>query len=269
MKTQMFALIGVAAAMAMSGCATVYRVSESASAPAYPQQGPDKPVMRNPSVVVKAAPADKQASRLASSLRATVEGELVARGFDVIAKQPADSEVVLAVSRREASRLSDWRVYEGSASVRVTESASGKLLASESFKAQGKRALDEAAAEAGAKDALAQQVSRWLVKTLPAKKVALPPGPPPPDHMTATLTIAPGDLSSDPMEALRVQRRFMDYVASRPGIVSCVLAKEDPSRRGFTFHVVYEPRSFPGGLLNTIVLDGPNLGGNVKLEISR
>ena len=269
MKKLMFALIGVAAAMAMTGCATVYRVSESASAPAYPQQGPGTSAMRNPSVVVKAAPVDKQAGRLAASLRAMVEGGLVARGFDVMAKQPADSEVELAVSRREVAHLSDWRVYEGSATVRITEGASGKLLASESFKAQGKRALDEATAEAGAKDALAQQVSRWLVKALPAKKVALPPGPPPPDHMTATLTIEPEDLSRDSMEALRVQRRFMDYVAARPGIISCVLAHEDPARRRFTFHVVYEPGSFPGGLLNTIVLDRPRLGGNVKLEISR
>ena len=269
MKKQMFTLLGIAAAMVMSGCATVYRVSESAPAPAYPQQGPGKPAMRNPSVAVKAVSADKQASRLAASLRATVEGGLVARGFDVIAKQPVDSEVALSVARREASRLSDWRVYEGLASVRVTEVASGRLLASESFKAQGTRALDEATAEAGVKNALAQQVSRWLVKTLPAKKVPLPPGPPPSDHMTATLTIAPEDLSSDPIEVLKVQRQFMDYVATRPGIVSCVLVQEDPARHGFTFQVVYEPRSFPGGLLNTIVLDGPRLGGNVKLELAR
>lgn len=269
MKKLMFALIGAAAAMAMSGCATVYRVSESAPAPAYPQQGPGQPAMRNPSVTVKAVSVDKQANRLADSLRATVEGDLVARGFDVIAKLPADSEVALAVSRREASRLSDWRVYEGTASVRVTETASGRLLASESFKAQGTRALDEATAEAGVKNVLAQQVSRWLVKALPAKKVPLPPGPPPPDHMAATLTIAPEDLSRDPMEALSVQRRFMDYVATRPGIVSCVLAQEDPAHRGFTFNVVYKPGNFPGGLLNTIVLDGPRLGGNVKLEIAR
>lgn len=268
MKQLMFVLIGVVA-VAMSGCASVYRVSQSAPAPAYPQQGSSKPATRNPSVAVKATPSDAQSDRLAVSLRAAVEGDLVARGFDVIAAQPADSEVSLAVLRREVSRLADWRVYEGEASVRVTELASGRLVASESFKAQGARALDDVKAEAGVKDALLPQVSRWLTKTLPAKKVALPPGPPPPDHMTTTLTISPDDLSRDPVEALRIQRRFMDYVATRPGIVSCVLANEDPARRSFTFQVVYEPRQFPGGLLNTIILDSPRLGENVKLEMMR
>ena len=268
MKNHVIALIGVAAALALSGCATVYRVSESASAPAYPQQ-PGRPAMRNPSVAVNATAADSKSGRLAESLRAAVEKDLVARGFDVFAKQPADSEVSLAVSRREVSRLSDWRVYEGTVSVRVTEPASGKLVASESFKAQGARGLDELQAETGVKDALSQKVSRWLAKAFPAKKVSLPPEPPLPDHLTATISIAPENPSEDPMDVLGVQRRFMDYVATRPGIVSCVLAQEDPLRRGFTFQVVYEPRSFPGGLLNTIVLDRPRLGGNVRLEIVR
>ena len=119
------------------------------------------------------------------------------------------------------------------------------------------------------KDALAGQVSRWLQKKLPARKVPLPPDPPQPGHMAVAITLAPAKPGEDLMKALRVQERFMDYVAAKPGVVSCVLAKEDPALRRFTFHVVYDPRLFPGGLLNKVVLEGPRLGESVRLEIVR
>ncbi len=270
MKKPVLAIIGMAAAMVMTGCSgVVYRVSESAPSPAYPQQAPRRPAMRNPTVVVNATASDAKSARLAASLRAAVEGDLAARGFDVVARRKSDSVVSLQVSRQKVASLADWRVYDGTAMARVTDVASGRLVASESFKARGQRALDEAKAEAGVKDALAGQVSRWLQKKLPARKVPLPPDPPQPGHMAVAITLAPAKPGEDLMKALRVQERFMDYVAAKPGVVSCVLAKEDPALRRFTFHVVYDPRLFPGGLLNKVVLEGPRLGESVRLEIVR
>jgi hypothetical protein len=54
-----------------------------------------------------------------------------------------------------------------------------------------------------------------------------------------------------------------------PGIVSCVLDREEPASRSFVFRVEYDPGFFPGGLLNTIVLNRPRLGAGTKLEIVR
>ena len=258
--------MGIVAVAAMSGCATVYRVSESSPEPP-PATAPGGPVMRNPSVSVKVAAVDGSAKNLASSVRSSTDGILASRGFDVVSKRPADSIVTIAVSRREAARLSDWRVYEGTADARISEAASGRLVASSTFKATGERALDESMAETSLKERLVQQLDAWLSTTLPRRKVPLPPGAAP--HSRVMLTIMPKDQSEKHLDALRVQRRFMDAVAAHPGIVSCVLVGEDPPRCAFTFSVVYEPQSFPGGLLNTIVLDRPDLGGNVELEIAR
>ena len=175
----------------------------------------------------------------------------------------------MSVSRHETARLSDWRIYEGSADVRIMDASSGKLLASNLFKATGERSVDERKAEAAVEAKLSRQVSQWLGTVFPAKKVQLPPGPPPPGHVTVTVAIRPASMSEDPMDVLRVQRRFMDFVAAHPGVVSCTLAGESPAYREFAFRVVYEPNSFPIGFLNTIVLDTPCLGDGVKLEISR
>ena len=258
--------MGIVAVAAMSGCATVYRVSESSTGPT-PAPAPGSSAMRNPSVSVKVVSADGSAKNLASSVRSSTEGILVSRGFDVVSKRPADSIVSIVVSRRKSASLSDWRVYEGTADARISEAASGRLVSKNEFKATGDRSLDESKAEASLRERLVRQIDAWLSTALPNRKVPLPPGAAP--HGQAMLTIMPGDPSANPLDALRVQRRFMESVAAHPGVVSCVLVGEDPHRRAFTFSVVYEPQSFPGGLLNTIVLDSPDLGGNVELDIAR
>ena len=266
MKHMLINAVGLVAVTAMSGCATVYRVSESSPEPS-PVPAPGTPAMRNPSVSVKVVSADGSAKNLAASMCSSIEGILASRGFDVVSKRPADTIVSIAVSRRESARLSDWRVYEGMADSRINEAATGRLVARSEFKATGERSLDESSAEASLKERLVRQVDAWLSRALPRRKVPLPPGAAP--HGQAMLTIMPEDLSGKPLDALRVQRRFMEAVAAHPGIVSCVLVGEDPHRRAFTFSVVYEPQAFPGGLLNTIVLDRPDIGGNVELEIAR
>lgn len=269
MKQLVFAALGMAFAAVMSGCATVYRVSET---PAAIPQGPASagPVMRNPTVAVKSDPADAKSKPMAAALRAAVERDLAARGFDVHAKPPTpvDSVLALSVSRREAARLADWRTYEGSVTARITEGGTGRLVAGESFKALGDRALDEKSAEASACGKLAPQLSRWLAKVLPAAKVPVPQ-PPPPSRAVAMIRLAPADPCEDHMDALRVQRRFMDGFAAHPGVLSCSLAQEQSSRNEFMLRVEYDPNSFPGGLLNTVVLDNPRIAGDVKLEIVR
>ena len=269
MKRLLMNAIGLAAAATLSGCATVYCVSESGPTPLQPAES-GCPASRKPAVSVKAKPADASARKLAASMQASVEGHLAAtRRFDVRPRPPVDSLVTLSVSRREAARLSDWRAYEGTVDASVTDAASGKTLARKSFKAVGERALDEAKAEGFVKDGLLGQVTVWLAGALPAKKIAQPGGCPGPEQAMTTMTIRPSDMPADAQEALLVQRRFMDAVASHPGVVSCVLASQSPERGEYAFSVIYEPSSFPDGLLNTIVLDTPSLGNGVKLEISR
>lgn len=266
MKQMLVNAMVAAVIAALSGCATVYRVSESAPTP-IPPPAPGRPVMRNPTVVVRSTAADNKSASLASALASRSEGDLAGRGFDVITKGQPDTEVTLSVSRREAARLSDWRVYDGAVDAKVI--AGGKLVANQAFKARGERASDEEGAEASIAEKLSRDISIWLAKVLPAKKVALPTGELPPALATATVMIRPSSMSEKPSDVLRVQRRFMDAVASHPGILSCTLDKENQKLREFTFRVVFEPQSFPGGLLNTIVLSEPDLGEDVRLEIIR
>ena len=114
---------------------------------------------------------------------------------------------------------------------------------------------------------MASQILPWLDKALPMRKVALPP--PPPAPAAALVTITPADRSESQESVLAVQRNFMDSIAAHPGVVDCRLIREVPAKRAYTFRVAYDPNAFPGGLLNTIVLDVPEPGENVKLKIVR
>lgn len=262
MKHMIMNAIGLVALTAMYGCSTVYNVSEMPSEPVQV-----RPLMRNPAASVKATPADESSRIVAAAIQSSVEGDLAKRGFAVNARGPVDSLVSLSVSRRETARLGDWRVYEGSADVQVSDASSGKLLGSSSFSAAGERSLDERKGEAAIIAKLSRDVTGWLAKTIPAKKVAVPP--PPPGNAVSTLMIRPADPMEPSANVLRVQRRFLDAVSRHPGIVSCMLVGEAPERREFAFRVVYDPNAFPDGLLNTIVLDAPYLGDGARLEIAR
>lgn len=266
MKKLLTNLLGIAAVAAFSGCATVYRVSESACA-ADTAPHAKLPTTRSPVVRVDVAASGDRAEGLAAAVKTAVEDSLASRGFGVGAKGRPDSVVALAISCRSKDKLADWRLYEGKADVRISESPSGKLLATKSFVATGERALDEEKAMKVVKDGLSGQVLPWLEKSLPMRRVALPP--PPAAPAVANVTIAPEDPSEDAASVLAVQRNFMDAIAAHPGVADCRLAGEDPLRRAYTFRVAYDPAQFPGGLLNTIVLDSPRLGDGVKLEIAR
>lgn len=259
-------LLGVAVVATFSGCATVYRVSESTDV-ADPMLQHRSPALRDPVVRVDVVSAGEQAGSLSTAMKSLVENSLASRGFHVAAKGRPDSVVSIDLSCRSKDKLADWRLYEGTADVRITEVSSGKLLASKSFVAGGDRALDSEKAMKGVKEGLSKQMLSWLEKVLPARKIALPP--PPASPAVSNVTIAPADLSEAPDSVLAVQRRFMDSVASHPGVVDCRLVREIPPRRAYVFRVAYDPACFPGGLLNTIVLESPELGENVKLEIVR
>ncbi len=262
MKVLKFAAASIAAMLMTTGCTTIYRVS-SETQPASPQD----PGTRMPVASVKATPANEQAKPLSEYLKASLGNDLAARGFDVTAKAPADSLVTLNVSRRETARLNDWRTYEGRVDARVTEVATKRLVASKSFTAAGQRALDDVKAMEGVKGGLSKQVSKWLSGVMVAKPIPLPP--PPPSAAVELVTIKPANPLEDPADVLAVQRRFMDVVSAHQGVVSCRLVREDPSQRAYVFSVAYNPEAFPGGLLNTIVLDAPRLGGGIVLEIVR
>ena len=257
----------VAAALAMlAGCATVYKVSEApcADSPA-PRRG--IPATRDPVVRIDVESTGEQAAALAAAVKAGIENRLATRGFSVAPKARPDSVVSVSLTCRTKDRMADWKLYEGKADVRIDDPVAGKVVAAQSFTAAGARALDAEKAMAGVKDGLSRQMLPWLDKALPLRKIALPP--PPPAPAAALVTIAAARRSENPSAVLAVQRNFMESIADHPGVVDCRLVGETPSERAYTFRVAYDPNAFPGGLLNTIVLDAPELGENVELQIVR
>lgn len=267
MKSIKFAAVSLVATMMAAGCSTVYRVSETVLTDEASQSASRAVATRRPVASVKAKASDACAKSLAAGLKASLENDLMAHGFDVVSKHPADCVVSFSVSCRETAKLNEWRTYEGKLDARVTESATGRLLGSGSFTAAGQRALDGEKALAGVHAGLYKRLSAWLPGVMQAKPIPLPP--PPPGASTARIAISPADTTEDPSDVLVVQRRFMDAVTAHRGIFSCRLAQVDQARQKYVFLVQYDAATFPGGLLNTLVLDGDGLGGNVKLEIVR
>ncbi len=267
MKNMMKNALVAAALGVLTGCATVYRVSEAPC--------PDNPAasqhavraMRDPVVRVDVASVGGQAAPLADAVKAEIENRLATRGFTVAPKKRPDSVVAVSLSSWVKDRMADWKLYEGKADVRIDDPVAGKVVAAQSFTAAGARALDAEKAMAGVKDGLSRQMLPWLDKALPLRKIALPP--PPPAPAAALVTIAAARRSENPSAVLAVQRNFMESIAGHPGVVDCRLVGETPSKRAYTFRVAYDPCAFPGGLLNTLVLDAPELGENVELQIVR
>lgn len=268
MKQMFVNAIAAAALAALSGCATVYRVSET-SCPEVSGEQYAAPAVRDPVVRVDVKAGGEQADDLAAAVRSEVENSLASRGFSVSAQEYPDSAVAVSLQCRFKDRLADWKLYEGKAEVRVSEPDTGRLVASASFTAGGERAIDAEKAMKGVKEGLARQILPWLENALPVRKIALPPPPPLPSPAASLVTIAPADPSESQAAVLAVQRRFMDSIAGHEGVVDCRLVRDAPDKSGYTFRVAYDPDAFPGGLLNTIVLDAPDLGENVKLEIVR
>lgn len=257
-----------AAISALAGCASVYRVSESAPDPKDGQVlVPPPPATRKPVVAVKAKPADAGARRLSNMLKSAAESRLAARGFDVSPTMPPDYTAAFSVSRREEAKLAEWLVYGGTVDARVTDATTGRLVANTTLRAKGERGLGESKAEDSLGNVLAPMLAEWMIKTVPSRKIPVP-APQTPNVAVMMLTLSPADPTEPQNDVLVAQRRFMDAVGRYPGIVSCRLAKEIPASRAFVFRVEYMPEQFPGGLLNTIVLDRPSLGG-AKLEIVR
>ena len=86
MKQILVNAVAAAAALALSGCATVYRVSETAC-PEDPAAQYAAPAMRNPVVLVDVKAGGEQADNLAASVRTEVENSLASRGFSVSANE--------------------------------------------------------------------------------------------------------------------------------------------------------------------------------------
>lgn len=269
MRKILYTTLRIAALSAIAGCASVYHVTETPPGPGdVPPPPPEAPATRKPVAIVKATAADAKSGGLAAAMKASAERNLASRGYDVASKAKPDSVLALTVSRRETAELAEWRVFEGKVGARVTNGATGAIVADTAISAKGERGLGAAKAEENLARALDDQLARWLVKAMPARRVAVP-STPQPARAAVMLTISPADPAEKPEDVLVVQRRFMEAVGTHPGILSCRLAQEIPTRRAFVFKVEYLPDQFPGGLLNTLVLDRPRLGSSVKLEIVR
>ena len=268
MKTLMTTAMRFAAVSALAGCASVYRVSESAPGPeSVLPPAPAKPIGRRPVVAVAAIPSDPMSKRLAAMLKSSAEGRLATHGFDVAPKRKPDFSATLTVSLHADASIDDWHVYEGAVGVSVMDAKAGRIVDNTMVKAKGARGLGTNAAEENIGQVLEPKISEWLLKTIPAKRIPVPVGTAP-NVAVMMLTLSPADRGEPQEDVLVVQRRFMDAVNANPGVISCRLAKEIPASRAFVFRVDYYPEDFPGGLLNTLVLDGPDLGG-ARLEIVR
>lgn len=157
MKTNiLFAALAACTLAAVTGCRTP-----------PPPPPPPPPVYE---VVAKAESPD--ASMLAAGVALDVRGALVRSGYPILAQGAAPDRgapvvsVDIAFARRTTSALDVWRVYEGTAKVKVVDNRRF-LRGEKSFAATGRRADNEAEAVAGVRAALSASINAWLAEVLP------------------------------------------------------------------------------------------------------
>lgn len=253
MKIKHVALMLAAAVgtSALTGCHTYYRIGE-----ADPMPSP-APLETKPVIKVTAIAGSKDAESLANHLKGYAQSHLSQKGL-VMSDADANIGVELSVARRETARLDDWRVYEGEVRARMKNlSVAAAILAERQFTATGKRGLDEASAEKDVRTGLESQLAGWLDKTVVDVKVPVEvPVSSEEKRGLATLRVVfgPNGMDADYEDVLVAQNLFLETVQRYPGVASCVLVRQDSSRKEFEFAITYEPASYPDGLINTLIL---------------
>ena len=137
-------------------------------APVVQDRRPREPVVPVPRAVyaVAVSPEGEGAKKLAEAIGFDVRAGLTGNGRAVAAAgaKPGKGEkpvtIDISVSRRDVSRLGDFRLCEGVAKVCVIDG--GKEIASKKFIAEGKRADNKIDAERGVCDELAKQIVKWV-----------------------------------------------------------------------------------------------------------
>lgn len=112
-------------------------------------------------VVVTVAPGQ---GVLTPSLVTSLEAMLAKNGFQVGGSTDPDMRVQVSSTWRVLERLNDWAVWEGEATVRVTnEAAEGALLGTKTFTVKSARGTDEVKTRRDVTEFMTNLIRVWIV----------------------------------------------------------------------------------------------------------
>lgn len=177
-------------------------------------------------------------SSVVAEVRNEVAGALAANRFHITANNP-DLILDLAVETELLDRSGNYYVFRGIADSRVLRRGDSEVIANRILETRGERRLGEPQALRALGTELGRDTADWLRSTLTVDATG----------------IAANDIEISLSRSTRIDeysRLFIQEARNTPGIISCVLIDQDPSRRAVTFRVVYFPREIPEGVLNRL-----------------
>lgn len=178
---------------------------------------------------------------LARGVQEILEARLAEEGYFVSDAYP-DITVEIEASVQSFDQSGNYIVYDGTLAGTVTRAADNRLLAGDRLTARGIRALGEGQAMDNLLEAFVEPAGNWATSSLSSARAGL---------AVEDITVRRVWYSPDRPEYATV---FTTQINQLDGIISCRLIAEDRNARSMVFRVAYFKDSFPGGLLNRLVL---------------
>lgn len=195
-------------------------------------------------------PADGASASVADRLDTLARGTLAELGYRLDTGRPADVVIAAEVSNALFDKSGSYLVFDGTVKANASVAgAEARLLGETTFDARGARGLGVPAACRNLADAMFEQLSPWMKRTLGPDAVGFEavafqvkfPGP-----VTGAADLAP-------VEA------FKGAIKSMDGVRAFALAGQDVAQNAATFRVVYEKAKFPIGFVNALFTSHPEL----------
>lgn len=161
-------LVGSLVLVVCSGCQTVEDKGPVVQPPSQPVEEAPAPEfvevqVPHPGPVVVTV-AQQGQGVLTPSLAASLEAMLAKNGFQAGGTADPDMRVQVSSTWRVVERLNDWAVWEGAATVRVTnEAAGGALLGAKTFTVKSARGTDEVKTRRDVTEFMTNLIRVWIV----------------------------------------------------------------------------------------------------------
>ena len=194
-------------------------------------------------------PAGEAAGPVADRLDTLARGALAELGYRLDTGLPPDVVIAADVSSSQFDKTGSYLVFDGTVKAKATVAgAEARLLGESAFDVRGTRGLGAPAANRNLADAMFEQLSPWIKRTLGPDAVGF-------EAAAFDVNLPPAEVAAD----LSPVETFRRAITSMEGVRAFSLVGQDAASGTARFRVVYEKAKFPTGFLNALFTSHPEL----------
>ncbi len=243
-------------ALAMVGCTTPATVVQSPSPkPTTPISTPETPAYTLSEtteairVALDVAAADDASADLAAGVRETAVTALRDRKFRLVSGDPCDLSLSMSARQAPFDETAGFVSLDGTVSARLSDAATGGVLAEKTFRGRNKAVLGTEAATAALSEVLRQDVAGWINGTVTPDQIPL-----------EARTFRVKGVDRHPGGESAFVNDFVRAVSGMKGVLRCETAARDPKQNSVTFRILFRRADYPQGFVHAAIAENPQFG---------